>query len=364
MGLKHLFIIIEYYLMIDIKHLFKKYGNGKNSAIAISDLSMHIDSFELVAVVGPSGSGKTTLLRTINRLENFDGGTIEIDEQNIMNSDPVQLRRKIGYVIQDVGLFPHLKIENNVAAVPTLLRWDKTRIDRKVDELLDMVGLEPEIYKKRYPNELSGGQRQRVGLARAMAAEPNIILADEPFGAVDPINRAIIQDEFLSIQKRFKTTVIFVTHDIDEALKMGDRVAILNHGKLIQIDTKENILLHPTNKFVEEFAGHDKMTKLFKILSIKSILTKNSYKKRVKQDIVLMNEPTSNISFKTKPDGKYELIINSTGAVSAIDKLRENDTISFALDTMIKHRLDIYPVVNDENEFTGFIEMNNLKHLF
>jgi len=348
--------------MIDIKHLLKKYGRVGNSVIAISDLSMHIDSFELVVVVGPSGCGKTTLLRTINRLEKFNSGTIEIDERDIMKTDPVQLRRKIGYIIQDVGLFPHMRIEKNIASVPILLGWDKARIDRRVDELMEMVGLEPAIYKKRYPNELSGGQRQRVGIARAMAAEPNIILADEPFASVDPINRAIIQDEFLLIQKQLQKTVIFVTHDIDEALKMGDRIAILNHGKLIQIDTKENILMHPVNKFVEKFAGNDKTTKLFKIVCIKSILTKVSYKTKNGQDILLTNRPGSDISFRTKQNGKYEMIVKLR-SVADLEKLKESDTISHALDIMIKHRLDIYPVVNDENEFAGFIEMNNLKHL-
>src|SRR3954454_18215646 len=228
-------------------------------APAVKELTLIVPAGEICVLVGPSGGGKTTAMKLVNRLIELDEGDIRIDGRSIRSLDPVELRRGIGYVIQQVGLFPHLTVAGNIATVPRLLGWDKARIAARVDELLELVGLEPERDRGRYPAQLSGGQRQRVGLARAMAVDPPLMLMDEPFGALDPITRERLQDEFLRIQRRVGTTVIFVTHDIDEAVKMGDRIAILREGGVLaQYDTPDAILSRPADEFVERFVGVDR----------------------------------------------------------------------------------------------------------
>jgi osmoprotectant transport system ATP-binding protein len=210
-------------------------------------------------LIGPSGGGKTTAMKLVNRLITLSDGDITIDGTSVMQLDPVELRRGIGYVIQQIGLFPHMTIEHNVATVPKLVGWDKERTRARARELLDLVGLDPDEYAKRYPAQLSGGQRQRVGLARAMAADPPLMLMDEPFGAIDPITRERLQNDFLRLHREVRKTVIFVTHDIDEAIKMGDRVCILREGgKLAQYDTPEEILANPADEFVADFVGADR----------------------------------------------------------------------------------------------------------
>ena len=223
---------------------------------AVDAVSMHIPAGEIVVFVGPSGCGKTTTMRMINRLIEPTSGTIEIGGEDVTKLDDVQLRRRIGYVIQQIGLIPHLSIAQNVALVPKLLKWDKTRTRDRVDEMLTVVGLDPGQYRDRYPRQLSGGQQQRIGVARALAADPPIMLMDEPFGAVDPITRSRLQDEFLSLQQTLGKTIVFVTHDFDEALKLGDRIAVLREGSHIaQFDTPEQILATPADDFVESFIG-------------------------------------------------------------------------------------------------------------
>jgi osmoprotectant transport system ATP-binding protein len=212
-------------------------------------------------LVGPSGCGKTTAMRLVNRMIELTSGDILLDGQSIKGRDTAQLRREIGYAIQQVGLFPHVTVGENIATVPKLLGWDKGRTRARVDELLDLVGLEPEM-RKRYPAQLSGGQRQRVGVARALAADPPLMLMDEPFGAIDPITRSRLQDEFLRLQTEIRKTVLFVTHDIDEAIKMGDRIAVLRRGgELAQFATPADLLMHPADEFVEEFVGADRALK-------------------------------------------------------------------------------------------------------
>jgi osmoprotectant transport system ATP-binding protein len=228
-------------------------------APAVKDLTLIVPAGEVCVLVGPSGGGKTTAMKLVNRLIELDEGDITIDGRSIRSLDPVELRRGIGYVIQQVGLFPHMTIAGNIATVPKLLGWDRARIRARVDELLELVGLEPARDRDRYPAQLSGGQRQRVGLARAMAVDPPLMLMDEPFGALDPITRERLQDEFQRIQRRVGTTVIFVTHDIDEAVKMGDRIAILREGGVLaQYDTPDAILSKPADEFVERFVGADR----------------------------------------------------------------------------------------------------------
>jgi osmoprotectant transport system ATP-binding protein len=234
---------------------------GREGA-AVDHLSLTVPAGEICVLVGPSGGGKTTALKLVNRLIPLTSGYIRIDGRQIGDYDVTELRRSIGYVIQQVGLFPHMTVEGNIGTVPRLLGWQRRRIRERVIELLELVGLDPDKDRRRFPAELSGGQRQRVGLARALAANPSLMLMDEPFGAIDPIVRARLQDEFLRLQQEIRKTVVFVTHDVDEAIKVGDKIAILREGgRLAQYDTPQQILEHPADEFVAEFVGHDRALK-------------------------------------------------------------------------------------------------------
>jgi osmoprotectant transport system ATP-binding protein len=245
--------------VIEIRDLVKRFAGAPRPAI--DRLTMTVREGQVCVLIGPSGCGKTTTMRVINRMIDPDGGTVNVAGRDIMSVDPVELRRSIGYVIQQIGLFPHWSIAQNIGTVPRLLGWDDARIGRRVDELLALVGMEPRLYRDRYPRELSGGQRQRIGVARALAADPPVMLMDEPFGAIDPITRARLQDEFLRILRSLRKTIVFVTHDIDEALKMGDRIAIMRDGSLVQYDTPEAILAQPADAFVSSFVGSDRALK-------------------------------------------------------------------------------------------------------
>jgi osmoprotectant transport system ATP-binding protein len=242
---------------IVLDHVTKRYGNSARPAI--DDLSLTIPAGEICVLIGPSGGGKTTAMKMINRLITISEGDITIDGKSVKSLETTELRRGIGYVIQQIGLFPHMTVENNIGTVPRLLGWDKQRIRARAHELLELVGLDPDEHAKRYPSQLSGGQRQRVGLARAMAADPPLMLMDEPFGAIDPITRERLQNDFLRLHREVRKTVIFVTHDIDEAIKMGDRICILRQGgRLAQFDTPEAILANPADEFVADFVGADR----------------------------------------------------------------------------------------------------------
>jgi osmoprotectant transport system ATP-binding protein len=249
--------------MITIRGLTKRFADEARPAV--DRLSLDVAAGETCVLIGPSGCGKTTTMRMINRMIEPDAGTIEVAGRDVTHADRIELRRSIGYVIQQIGLFPHMTIAENIATVPRLLGWGAARIDTRVDELLDLVAMDAG-YRSRYPRELSGGQRQRVGVARALAADPPVMLMDEPFGAIDPITRARLQQEFLSIQRRLRKTIVFVTHDIDEAIRMGDRIAILRAGRLVQYDTPEAILARPADAFVEEFVGSDRVLKRLSLL--------------------------------------------------------------------------------------------------
>jgi osmoprotectant transport system ATP-binding protein len=233
---------------IEFSNVSKKFNNA--GYIAVDHVSLTIEDGEFITVLGSSGSGKTTLLKMINRLYDPNEGKITLFNEDIRDVDVVKLRRNIGYVIQQVGLFPHMTIADNIATVPKLLKWSKEKIDARVEELLSLVGLEPLEFKKRYPSQLSGGQQQRIGLARALAVNPKIMLLDEPFGAIDAITRMYLQDELLRIHGGLKKTFMFVTHDINEAFKLGTRVIIMNKGKISQFDTPRNIVKNPADDFV------------------------------------------------------------------------------------------------------------------
>jgi osmoprotectant transport system ATP-binding protein len=244
---------------LEFRDVVKRYPGAERPAV--DHLSLTVPAGDICVLVGPSGCGKTTAMRMVNRMIDITEGDILLGGQSVRQTDPVRLRREIGYVIQQIGLFPHATIRDNIATVPRLLGWDKQRVQARVDELLELVGLEEEL-RDRYPGQLSGGQRQRVGVARALAADPPLMLMDEPFGAIDPINRGRLQDEFLRLQAEIRKTVVFVTHDIDEAIKMGDRVAIMRQGgQLVQYGTPEEILTQPADDFVAQFVGRDRALK-------------------------------------------------------------------------------------------------------
>ncbi len=245
---------------LELRAVEKRYPGQRRPALAA--LSLLVPAGEVCVLVGPSGSGKTTAMRLINRMIPLSGGDILIGGRSILDSTPTELRRQIGYVIQQVGLFPHHTVRQNIATVPRLLGWERRRIDARVDELLELVGLDHDELGRRYPSQLSGGQQQRVGVARALAADPPLLLMDEPFGAIDPINRTRLQDEFLRLQERVRKTVVFVTHDIDEAIKMGDRIAVLREGgHLAQFATPAELLSSPADQFVADFVGADRALK-------------------------------------------------------------------------------------------------------
>lgn len=251
--------------MIRLEGVTKRYPGGQ---VAVRELTIEFQTGQLTMLVGPSGCGKTTTLKMINRLIEPTEGRIFHDEQDVTHIDPVVLRLRMGYVIQNVGLFPHLSIADNVATVPRLLGWDKKRVQQRVTELLELVGLDPSQFARRYPHQLSGGQRQRVGVARALGADPPVLLMDEPFGAIDRIARERLQNEFLRIQREVRKTVVFVTHDIDEAIKLGDRIAVMNAGRLEQYDTPAAILAKPATDLVIDLLGPDRGLKRLSVTPI------------------------------------------------------------------------------------------------
>ena len=254
---------------IELEGVTKTYP-GQSEA-AVEDFSMRIEPGELVMFVGPSGCGKTTTMKMINRIIEPTSGSIRIDGKNVLSLDPNQLRRHIGYVIQQIGLFPHLTIAENIAVVPRLLGWSKSRTAERVDELLRTVQLDPGQFAKRYPKQLSGGQQQRAGVARALAADPPVMLMDEPFGATDPITREKLQAEFLRLQSEIGKTIIFVTHDFDEAVRLGDRIAVMGErSRIEQFDTPANILAAPANDYVASFIGHGAALKRLVLIPVLS----------------------------------------------------------------------------------------------
>ena len=242
---------LEKYRMsvIQYENVCKKFAGS--SKYAVDHVSAEIESGEFITILGSSGCGKTTLLKLTNRLYDPDDGKIIVEGVDIKTVDPVELRRRLGYVIQQVGLFPHMTIKENITVIPSLMKWDRRRMDERADELLKLVGLEPAEFRDRYPHQLSGGQQQRIGLARALVLDPDIMLLDEPFGAIDAITRLNLQNELLRIQGSLGKTILFVTHDINEAFKMGNRVMVMNEGRLLQFDTPREIVQHPADAFVK-----------------------------------------------------------------------------------------------------------------
>jgi len=310
--------------MISLRNVTKRF-RSQDTGAAVEDLSLDVAEGQIVVLVGPSGCGKTTTMRMINRLLEPDEGTIEVDGKDVLHQDPDQLRRQIGYVIQTIGLMPHRTVEQNVGTVPWLLGWDKPRIQARVRELAAQLRLGDELLG-RYPAELSGGQRQRVGVARALAADPPVMLLDEPFAAVDPIVRAALQDQFLELQRSLRKTIVFVTHDIDEAIKMADRIAILNTGaKVEQFDTPAEILRAPASGFVAEFVGEERGLKRLALIPVSAIE---------------LDPPRTD---------------------DALPTVATTDSLRFALDAVVTAGADAAHVVDGDRE-TGLLTLARLGH--
>jgi osmoprotectant transport system ATP-binding protein len=307
--------------MIQLDHVSKSYPDG---ATAVDGLSLDIPKGKVTVLIGPSGCGKTTTLKMINRLVEPTSGGIRVGGVDVMSTDRVQLRRTIGYVIQTSGLFPHRSVRHNVATVPRLLGWDKRRTTARVDEMLDLVGLEPEVFAKRYPHQLSGGQRQRVGVARALAADPPVLLMDEPFAAVDPVQRGRLQAEFRRLQDDLRKTVVLVTHDIEEAVRLGDRIAVLRQGaQLAQFDPPATLLGAPSSPFVADFLGDDRLVTRLEVTRLR------------RQDVVPVASGGDRVERSVTPSGEdgdslvrvgdslrrvLQLLMSSTGpAVDVVD---------------------------------------------
>ncbi len=338
--------------MIDLKNVFKKYGE----TIAVNNLNLTVETGEICVLIGPSGCGKTTTLKMINRLIEPSSGQILIDGRDSSSLKPFELRRGIGYAIQSVGLFPHLTVAENIAVVPKLLAWQKPKIEARVMELLELIGLEPNRYANVYPKALSGGQAQRVGVARALAADPNVLLFDEPFGAVDPLTRERLQNEFLDLQQRLKKTVVFVTHDIDEAIKLSDRIAIMKDGILEQYATPEAMLEQPVNAFVRDFIGADRGLKRLARVSVQEVM-------RPSAGVKLEDQKDQTISvFVVDSSGVLRGWVNpkALGAQDAFSahpwqeiSVFENTNVREALSRMISLGFQVLPVVNELGVLKG-----------
>jgi osmoprotectant transport system ATP-binding protein len=361
-------------IMIELKELTKRYPGQE--VPAVERLSLEIPRGDIVVFVGPSGCGKTTSLKMINRIIEPTSGQIILDGEDVTEVNPDQLRRRIGYVIQQIGLFPHLTIETNVATVPNLLGWDKDRTKARVDELLDVVGLDPDMYRDRYPKELSGGQRQRVGVARALAADPPVLLMDEPFGAIDPITRNRLQNEFLRLQADLQKTIAFVTHDIDEAIKMGDRIAILQERSIpAQFATPEEILTQPANEFVEDFVGTGATLKRLKLTRVRDIQhttdaligrldePKEVLRQRLRDSdwtaMLLLDEHNVPRRWLRAPDFAHDRPVPELG-LPARALVEPQATLSDALEEMLVGSAGVAIVVDGRGAFQGILDVDDI----
>jgi osmoprotectant transport system ATP-binding protein len=359
--------------MIQLERLTKIYPGS--TIPAVDSVSLHVNKGEICILIGSSGCGKTTLMRMINRLEPITSGTIKIDGKDVTHMDVIELRRSIGYAIQQIGLFPHMTVYENITVVPRLLGWEKQRMSERVDELLTMINMDPAIYRDRYPRELSGGQAQRIGVARAMAANPPVMLMDEPFGAIDPINREVLQDEFLKIQEKLKKTIVFVTHDIHEAVKMGDRIALLDAGNLIQYATPEELLTRPKNQFVKDFVGADRALKRLDLLKVSDAMMKNPVRCSTEDasDKILeqMIDKDLHYLLVTAPGNRLAGYVNidmlqgHKGVVGDVVRpmsvtVRPRQNLKDALSKMLTYDIGIVVAVDDEGILQGVLNSRTL----
>ena len=364
--------------MIEFKAVIKEYPNGFR---AVDDLNLTVRDGEICVLIGPSGCGKTTALRMVNRLIDVTRGEVLIDGQPNVEFEPEALRRQIGYAIQQIGLLPHMTIRDNVAIVPRLLEWDADRIRQRVDLLLDLVGIDPSIHGDKYPRQLSGGQQQRVGVARALGADPPIMLMDEPFGAVDPITRAILQEEFMQIQQEVGKTIIFVTHDIDEAIYMGDRIALMRAGRLVQYDTPDDLLAHPLDDFAREFVGADRSLKRLHLISVRDSMMNNvpccSAAATLAEVEACLDAHHTDSAFVVDDDSGRLLGWVERGDLAGAESLAaamhqaathdmavlEHATAREALSVLLSHPFDLTPVVDADGVLTGGVSVQRLQDL-
>lgn len=346
------------------------------SVPAVDNVTLEIPAGEIVMLVGPSGCGKTTTMKMINRLIEPTSGRILIGDEDVTHQDPDQLRRRIGYVIQGAGLFPHLTVGDNIALVPRLLKWDKKRTSDRVDELLDLVSLEPEKYRDRYPRELSGGQQQRIGVARALAADPPVLLMDEPFGAVDPITRQRLQDELLRLQEELHKTIVFVTHDFDEAVKLGDRIAILQVGsKIVQYDTPEQILANPADDFVSDFVGHGAALKQLTLTRVRDVELHEAAVARVGGDadeaaraaratgrahVIVLDELDRPLRWLSIAELQQPNSLSRASRDDDLETVSLASTLNDALDAMLTSSHGVVVVTGRRNTYRGVIGIETI----
>lgn len=365
--------------MLKFEGVGKKYPNGFE---AVKNISFEITAGEILVLIGPSGCGKTTTMKMINRLVPHTSGTITLHGKDITKENVVTLRKNIGYVIQQVGLFPHYTIEDNVGLIPVLKGWDVKRKKERVLEMLQLVGLDPTVYAKRYPKQLSGGQQQRVGVARALAADPEIVLMDEPFGALDPITREQLQDELLRLQQEVKKTIVFVTHDMDEALKLGDKIAILKDGEIVQLDTPYELLSRPANDFVESFIGKNRIYQNPEYIPVTEVMRENpstslpgrslakalTFMRQRKIETLLVGDESGkllgivsayDITAKMEVDRTVEEIMTPPQVV-----LQDTATARDALGLITQAPHGIIPVVNSDGKITGIVTRGSLLTAF
>ncbi|MFP4589766.1 MAG: betaine/proline/choline family ABC transporter ATP-binding protein [Candidatus Bipolaricaulota bacterium] len=362
--------------MIKLEHVSKVYQDGTQ---AVDDVSFEVEEGALCVLLGPSGCGKTTTMKMINRLIPITEGHIYIDGTDNTEMDQNELRRKMGYAIQEIGLFPHMTVGENIATVPTLEGWSSQEKKKRTKELLELMGMKPEEFVNKYPSELSGGQRQRVGVARSLGADPPIMLMDEPFGAIDPITRDRLQDEFLKIQSEIQKTIVFVTHDINEAIKMGDLVALLKDGELIQYSTPAELLARPENRFVRNFVGSDRTLKSLRLMKVEQAMKKSPrvvkeddslssiedlmVKEEINYLLVVENRKKLkgwvNREDIEDADGETveDVMVQETGCVGRGTSLAE------ALTVMLERDVANLPVVDDDGRLEGLLTFNDLQGL-
>ncbi|MBS3812967.1 betaine/proline/choline family ABC transporter ATP-binding protein [Candidatus Bipolaricaulota bacterium] len=361
--------------MITLENVTKTYSDGTE---AVKGVSFEIKDGNLCVLLGPSGCGKTTTMKMINRLIPITEGNIYIDSKDTKTMDENELRRDIGYAIQEIGLFPHMTVKDNIATVPTLKNWDKEKKEKRAEELLTLMGMDPDEFLEKYPTELSGGQKQRVGVARSLGADPPIMLMDEPFGAIDPITRDRLQDEFINIQEEIQKTIVFVTHDINEAIKMGDKVALMKDGELIQYSTPAELLAAAKNKFVRDFVGSDRTLKSLRLMKVEDAMKKSPRVVRKDDDLSevasIMEEEDLTYLIVVEDGRKLKGWINrqdiesesgvvedvmseSTGAAELGTSLAEGLTI------MLERDVANLPVVDEYGTLQGIVTFNDLQSL-
>ncbi|MFP4583212.1 MAG: betaine/proline/choline family ABC transporter ATP-binding protein [Desulfococcaceae bacterium] len=359
--------------MIELERVTKIYPGTETPAV--DSVTLTVEQGEICVLIGSSGCGKTTLMRMMNRLEPITSGTIKINGESVTQKDLIELRRGIGYAIQQIGLFPHMTVFDNIATVPRLLGWDEKRIAERVDELLEMVKMPAATYRERYPRELSGGQAQRIGVLRAMASDPPVMLMDEPFGAIDPINREGLQDEFLRIQEKVKKTIVFVTHDIHEAIKMGDRIALLDAGRLIQYSTPEELLTAPKNQFVKDFVGADRALKRLDLLKVRDAMITNPVHCHhdMPAEQVLKHMLEKDLNYLLVVDEEHRLqgyvgigvLHGHSGTVKDLVHpmtltVRPGQNLKDALSKMLTYDIGIVVAVDDDGKLEGVLNTRTL----